>query len=45
MRVRQRSENEASFGEDKEVRPRKENKKQGRHMLSGEVKDSSLPLL
>jgi hypothetical protein len=40
-----RRKNEASLGEDKEARPRKENKKQGRQMLSGEVKDSSLPLL
>jgi hypothetical protein len=29
MRERRRSENEASFGKDKEVRLRKENNKQG----------------
>jgi hypothetical protein len=44
-RERRRRENDASFGEDKEARPRMENKKHGRQMLSGEVKDSPLPLL
>jgi hypothetical protein len=43
-RGRRRRKNEASFGEDKVARPRKENKKQGRQMLSGELKDSPLPL-
>jgi hypothetical protein len=41
-RGRRRRENEASFGEDKEAQPRKENKKKhraGQLTLSGEVRD------